>query len=64
MTFLTFLSYFIVAKLIYEAFMVGIYYIYKKYINYRFKKAIKDGKIKIVKLDDLVDNVEDDSTWH
>ena len=63
MSFLTFLMYFIISKIIYDALNVGLYFLYKKYVNYKFQKALKEGTIKIVKLNDLVED-NSDKTWN
>lgn len=65
MTFLTFLLYFISSQVIYTLLSIAVYYGYKRFIRYKFKKALQNGQIKIVTMEDLAKKVEeDDGTWH
>lgn len=62
MTFLQFLLYYIGAKLIFEALVVGFILLRNKYLINKLKKAITSGQIKVVDLDQF--DEEDKKTWN
>jgi hypothetical protein len=61
-----FLLYYISSTLIFQALMIGFVLGRRKYLQYKFQKAVKSGQIKIVTMDDLVNqmNSEDKKTWN
>lgn len=64
MSFLSFCLYFIGSMLVWKVIQIGFYLVYKKYMNYKFQKAVKDGKVKFVTIDDIFENKKEDGTWH
>jgi len=64
MDFLTFFIYFMVSNVIYTAAFIGAKLLYMKYQQKKFEKHLKNGNIKIVKMEDLIGTPDDDKTWN
>lgn len=64
MNFLTFLLYFMGSIFIYNITMFAIRGIIRIYLIYKFKKNLKNGKIKMATMDNILATDEDKKTWN
>lgn len=66
MTFLQFFGYYIASNLILQFTLLGFFTLRKKYIQSQIEKAFKNGQIRMVTMDELVDQMGagDKKTWN
>ena len=66
MSFLQFLTYFIIASFIWQFVLIFLDLAFKKYAERKLKKSIESGKIRMITLDELYEMQEnkDDKKWN
>lgn len=62
MSFLTFFIYFSISYIIVAGLFSVAHYIFLRYQTQRLRKKLNTENIKVVKIEDLLDN--DDKSWH
>lgn len=57
MSFGQFLIYFIGASFINQLLMIGVYLLRRRYIQYKMKKAIASGNVRVVTMEELAEEM-------